>query len=769
MTEVAPQPEDGRDLKGALLFSLRDNKPKEAIKLLKEGAGVDFQDQTGCLPLHYAAQKGYTDIIELLLEKGAKTYAWDNNGQTALHRAAMQGHVLAIVTLVARGARVDIIDRTGRLALEYAVRNKHVAAVELLCQFGSEPLLLDWSWIQDRDLKKKADLFAIAKILKQQLMCMSGYKHGAIRFDVAVIAPGEVLVTLEKTGVDVKVPEGQGLYVLYLSQTEEAYGNPPTLDTEEKAFGHLLECQTWGAKNKTITLTLTVHRALRKNEEVVLRPATKTGGIDNVEAVEIEGTEVTKVTLTVPITSSGIYRFAMATREKKEVLKISNEAVILKPDVEPEAEIDIPANTFKSGELLIKFVDTSEANEEFKESEEAGQSSEGPLLMTSVLDLTTTDGQQPSNDIQMKIPVKTEDQSEGFVVLTTSDPDPNLDEWTWESIPAEIDGAGKAVFTISHFSIFAGAAKMKVIEDKKSVEGAIRQSYLKMRKIHFLVMVNKPQPNTTKTDMIIICGTQRKTKLARKKLKRTYECFDSGKDLFEVPEGQCFQVLFQGAVKETTSDENMTILFKSSDTASTRSFDIMSTDADIHELNGSVEILTVNKFYSEVEEVRPVGSLCFKSMKTVKVKSKDYDTRTASMVTVPFNVRLARLDSVDEDDESNTMDEFERKDKCIIPALKWKNLRETMKELSTEEALQLGSQLGIKADVMNEIREQTSDTDLAFAFIRKWRLKLPGSHQADQLKNALIAIGKERIAERMSSQGLEEQRDKGGDTSEDEE
>ncbi|XP_033762636.1 26S proteasome non-ATPase regulatory subunit 10-like [Pecten maximus] len=182
MTEVAPEPGHGTDLKVPLLFAVRDNKPKEAIRLLKEGAEVDYKDQTGCFPLHYAAQKGYIDVVDLLLEKGAETFAWDKNGQTALHKAAMQGHVNAIISLVARGARVDIIDRTGRLALEYAVRSKHVAAVKLLCQFGSEPLLLDWTWLQDDDLKKKSDLFEIAKVLKRQLMRISGYKHGYVHF-----------------------------------------------------------------------------------------------------------------------------------------------------------------------------------------------------------------------------------------------------------------------------------------------------------------------------------------------------------------------------------------------------------------------------------------------------------------------------------------------------------------------------------------------------------------------------------------------------------
>ncbi|XP_060066971.1 ankyrin repeat and protein kinase domain-containing protein 1-like [Ylistrum balloti] len=452
MTQVAPQQEEVQNLKAQLLFTLRDSKPKEAIKLLKEGAGVDFRDQTGCRPLHYAAKNGYVEVIELLLEKGAQTFAWDNNGQTALHKAVMQGHVQAIVVLVAGGAKIDVIDRMGHLPLEYAVKKKHVAMVELLCQFGAEPQLLDWSWLKDKEITKMKDVMQIAKVLKKQLKNMSGYKHSEIRLDVAMISPGEGSIKLNNTGVEVTANEGQERFYLYLSQTEEAYSTPPPLEEEEQAFGHILEFQTWGAKVKFIALTVTVDRPVPKNEEVVLRPETPRGGIDHVEIQEVDGKEVTKVTLTVPLTS-GFHRFAMATREKKQIVKVSKEAVVFKPEVEPEAEIDIPAGTFDSVELSIKFVDTAPVNEDIRDSEEAGQSTEGQMITTNVLDLTTSDDQQPTKDIKMKIPITAKDKSEEFVVMTSSDPDPNLDEWTWEILPAEIDDAGKAVFDIKHLSM----------------------------------------------------------------------------------------------------------------------------------------------------------------------------------------------------------------------------------------------------------------------------------------------------------------------------
>ncbi|XP_033762638.1 uncharacterized protein LOC117344099 [Pecten maximus] len=564
------------------------------------------------------------------------------------------------------------------------------------------------------------------------------FVNRAIRLDVALIIPGEgSTILLQNTGVDVNTVEGQGSYYFYLCQTEEAYSNPPALEPGEEAFGHILECQTWGSRVKTTTLTVTVERPLRSNEEVVLRPETKLGGVDQAEVQDVGGKEV-------------------CLRKKNKSFQLSNEAVTLKPDVEPEAEIAIPAGTFESGELSIKFVDTAEVNEEIKESEESENASDGPMLMTNVLDLSTTDGQQPTKDIEMRIPVKTKDKTEEFLVLTSSNPDPNLEEWVWEKLEAEIDDAGKAVFNINHFSIYAGAAKKTVLKDEKTVEAAIRQSYLKMRKIHFLVMVNKPQPNATKTDITIMCGTQRKTKTDKKKMyKRSCECFDSGTDLFEVPEGQIFQIRLGDGLKETSGNEHLTLIFKSSDSVSKRTFEVTGFDPSLHELNGSVEILAVTRHYPIVEVEKEVGIFC-KKMKTVQVKSKEYTEKMATMVTVPISVRLVKKEA-NEDDDPSTMDELDMKDKCIIPALRWKNLRETMKELSEEEALQLGAQLGIKPDVLDEIREKSSESDIGFNIIFKWRLKLPGNHQAMQLQNAFVGIGKTQIAGRMSNQGLEEQ------------
>ena len=49
--------------------------------------------------LHYAAQSGHVDRVELLLSRGAKTDVWDKNGRTPLEVAREHGRADVIAIL----------------------------------------------------------------------------------------------------------------------------------------------------------------------------------------------------------------------------------------------------------------------------------------------------------------------------------------------------------------------------------------------------------------------------------------------------------------------------------------------------------------------------------------------------------------------------------------------------------------------------------------------------------------------------------------------
>jgi len=64
-------------------------------KLLELGADVNFQDDTGMTPLHYAARKGLSEIAKLLIDNGANIDSVEIlNNATPLHLACKTGHLM---------------------------------------------------------------------------------------------------------------------------------------------------------------------------------------------------------------------------------------------------------------------------------------------------------------------------------------------------------------------------------------------------------------------------------------------------------------------------------------------------------------------------------------------------------------------------------------------------------------------------------------------------------------------------------------------------
>lgn len=60
---------------------------------------MNAQDQDGNTPLHAAARKGFSDVVELLLAHGADRDIKNNNGKTALMVARKHEHKKVIELL----------------------------------------------------------------------------------------------------------------------------------------------------------------------------------------------------------------------------------------------------------------------------------------------------------------------------------------------------------------------------------------------------------------------------------------------------------------------------------------------------------------------------------------------------------------------------------------------------------------------------------------------------------------------------------------------
>ena len=105
--------------------------------LISSGANTNLRDSFGLTALHYAAEKGSSNMVELLISHGAEPTIADDCGMTALHRAAEKGHENTAKFLLAHNADVDALTFDGWTALHVAASEGHTNTVALLVDAGS--------------------------------------------------------------------------------------------------------------------------------------------------------------------------------------------------------------------------------------------------------------------------------------------------------------------------------------------------------------------------------------------------------------------------------------------------------------------------------------------------------------------------------------------------------------------------------------------------------------------------------------------------------
>jgi len=90
--------------------------------LAQNGTKVDVRcvDEHKRSPLHFAAAKGYSEVVAILLQHGADPNQKDQLGNTAMHLAACTNHVPVVTLLLRAGTDLNTIDNNGRTPLQLA-------------------------------------------------------------------------------------------------------------------------------------------------------------------------------------------------------------------------------------------------------------------------------------------------------------------------------------------------------------------------------------------------------------------------------------------------------------------------------------------------------------------------------------------------------------------------------------------------------------------------------------------------------------------------
>ncbi|XP_033635280.1 transient receptor potential cation channel subfamily A member 1 homolog isoform X2 [Asterias rubens] len=115
------------------LTVLLDHRKHKAKKLLMES------DRYNNTPLHIAAEKGYIQIVKILLERGASLEAKNEEEQTALHLASKHGRVHTLNELVRQDITgINDEDENSNSPLHLAATEGHAKCVLALIAAGAD-------------------------------------------------------------------------------------------------------------------------------------------------------------------------------------------------------------------------------------------------------------------------------------------------------------------------------------------------------------------------------------------------------------------------------------------------------------------------------------------------------------------------------------------------------------------------------------------------------------------------------------------------------
>jgi uncharacterized protein len=122
----------------ALHWAAQQGNEQIVDLLLKAGASAGAANTFGVVPLSLAVESGNAAIVDRLLRAGARATAALAAGETVLHTAARVGNPEVIKLLLAAGAKVDAAEDTrSQTPLMWAAASGNAAAARMLVEAGA--------------------------------------------------------------------------------------------------------------------------------------------------------------------------------------------------------------------------------------------------------------------------------------------------------------------------------------------------------------------------------------------------------------------------------------------------------------------------------------------------------------------------------------------------------------------------------------------------------------------------------------------------------
>lgn len=157
---------------------------------------LNARDASGCTPLLIAAQYGFADLVGYLIQKGADVRAVDNNEDSALHWAAYRGDSNVVGLLLhMNGIDMDSRDLFGQTPLHLAAIRGNTEVVQyLLYDAGCTHNIKDAKGKTPFDLaasKKKTNVMLVFETYEKNIIANSSFRNRLVQLFFQMISPKE--------------------------------------------------------------------------------------------------------------------------------------------------------------------------------------------------------------------------------------------------------------------------------------------------------------------------------------------------------------------------------------------------------------------------------------------------------------------------------------------------------------------------------------------------------------------------------------------------